>query len=294
METKVFEYLLAVEEEKNITKAAERCFISQPALSKHIRQIEQRMGFPLFEKNAEGLIPTRKGQIYLDTCRKLLMIEQDTMKKIRNYKTDHPDTRSVFIDNTLYNFFLTWVYPGLREKFPDIHFSILATDASTALGFLSTGRYDIGIFPFYNTDLSFLNKVPLNDDEYVLAFPDALRGKIVIQNEGICIDSPEEPVMFLSPPLTFYRSLQEELLEQLHYVPENTKTIGSIRETAVQIKSGNGIGFLPYSHVERYHCSYLLLDPSVIFRFNYLYARGRNLNDIDLSIISVFQERARL
>lgn len=51
MNFKEMEYILAVEQEKNLTKAARKIGISQPAMSKCLRNIETELGVSLFEKN---------------------------------------------------------------------------------------------------------------------------------------------------------------------------------------------------------------------------------------------------
>ena len=57
---------IAVCEEQNITAAARRLFISQPALSKTIAQIEKKAGARLFIRNSSGAFLTHEGRIYLE------------------------------------------------------------------------------------------------------------------------------------------------------------------------------------------------------------------------------------
>ena len=288
MDTNIFKYLLAVEEEKNITKAAEKCYISQPALTKNIRTIEKRIGFPLFEKTDAGIIPTAKGKVYLNTARRLLNIEQETMKKIQEYKEKHPETRTLFVDSSLYHFFLSSVYPVLTEEFPETVFSVLATDAQTALGMLSENRNDTGIFPFLDEPDSGFHAYPFDDSEFVFAYPQQLEGKVSIRDGQLCIDDEYVPPVLLCSVLTFNRSLQDRLMEKYRLYPEHTKTVSTLRQAADLIRRGEGIGMIPYWHAERYHCSFLSFDPPVTFRFYYLYSRSRDLDAIDHQIISIF------
>lgn len=288
MDTIIFKYLLAVEEEKNITKAAEKCFISQPALTKNIRSIEKRIGFHLFEKTEAGIIPTAKGKVCLNTARRLLSIEQETMKKIQEYKEKHPETRTLFVDSSVYHFFLSSVYPVLTEAFPETVFSVLATDAQTALGMLSENRNDTGIFPFLNEPVSDFHAYPFDDSEFVFAFPGQLEGKVSIRDGQLCIDEENLPPILKCPALTFNRKLQDQLQEQYRFHPEQTRNVSTLRQAADMIRRGEGIGMIPYWHAERYHCSFLPFDPPVTFRFYYLYSRSRNLDDIDHQIISIF------
>lgn len=61
-DTRLLRYFAAVAEEGNITRAAERLFVSQPALTKQIRQLESRLGVPLFSRSRAGMALTPAGQ----------------------------------------------------------------------------------------------------------------------------------------------------------------------------------------------------------------------------------------
>ena len=50
MNIRDFEYLVALDEQKNFIKASEKCFVSQPALSQQVKKIEDQLGFCIFER----------------------------------------------------------------------------------------------------------------------------------------------------------------------------------------------------------------------------------------------------
>ncbi|MEV0231074.1 LysR family transcriptional regulator [Nonomuraea sp. NPDC050786] len=65
-------YFVAVAEELNVTRAAERLFVSQPALSKQLRVLERQLGFRLFERVHSGVVLTRQGEVLLPVARDLI------------------------------------------------------------------------------------------------------------------------------------------------------------------------------------------------------------------------------
>ncbi|WP_406315498.1 LysR family transcriptional regulator [Streptosporangium sp. NBC_01639] len=65
-------YFVAVAEELNVTRAADRLFVSQPALSKQVRVLERQLGFALFDRVTGGVALTRQGAALLPVARELL------------------------------------------------------------------------------------------------------------------------------------------------------------------------------------------------------------------------------
>ena len=62
VDTRLLRYFAAVAEEGNLTRAAERLFVSQPALTKQIRQLESQLGTRLFTRSRAGMTLTAAGQ----------------------------------------------------------------------------------------------------------------------------------------------------------------------------------------------------------------------------------------
>ena len=64
-------YVIAVAEKGNVSKAAESLFISQPSLSRFIKDLENRLGVTLFQRINNRLILTYAGEKYVETAKKI-------------------------------------------------------------------------------------------------------------------------------------------------------------------------------------------------------------------------------
>ncbi len=72
MELRHLRYFIAVAEEENVTRAAGRLHVSQPALSRQIRDLEEEIGFPLLERSAKSVHLTEAGRVFLGEARAVM------------------------------------------------------------------------------------------------------------------------------------------------------------------------------------------------------------------------------
>ena len=73
MNTLHFKYAVEVEQTRSITQAAENLYMAQPNLSKAIRELEENLGFTVFERTSRGVVPTRRGVEFLKLARGVLL-----------------------------------------------------------------------------------------------------------------------------------------------------------------------------------------------------------------------------
>jgi DNA-binding transcriptional LysR family regulator len=83
MELRHFRYFVAVAEEENVSRAALKLHVSQPGLSRQIRDLEDEIGFQLFERSAKSVRLTGAGKVFLAEARAVLQHADDAVKKAR-------------------------------------------------------------------------------------------------------------------------------------------------------------------------------------------------------------------
>jgi DNA-binding transcriptional LysR family regulator len=83
MELRHLRYFVVVAAEENITRAAARLHVSQPPLSRQLRDLERELGVSLFARNAKGVRLTEAGQLFLGEAQSLLKRTDDAVELVR-------------------------------------------------------------------------------------------------------------------------------------------------------------------------------------------------------------------
>lgn len=72
MNTQHFQYLVEIERTRCISQAAKNLFLSQPNLSRVLHELEEDLGFAIFERTSRGVTPTDRGALFLQYARRIL------------------------------------------------------------------------------------------------------------------------------------------------------------------------------------------------------------------------------
>src|SRR5882672_9029214 len=83
MELRHLRYFIGVAEEENVSRAALKLHVSQPALSRQIRDLEDELGFLLLERSAKSVRLTEAGRAFLTEARAVLQRSEDAVKTAR-------------------------------------------------------------------------------------------------------------------------------------------------------------------------------------------------------------------
>jgi DNA-binding transcriptional LysR family regulator len=83
MELRHLRYFITVAEEENVTRAAARLHVSQPPLSRQIRDLEKELGVSLFDRSANGLRLTAAGETFLADARSVLERAEAAVERVQ-------------------------------------------------------------------------------------------------------------------------------------------------------------------------------------------------------------------
>ena len=146
LDTKVMEYLIAIVEEQSLSKAAERFFLAQPALSRHLRSVETMVGMPLFSREHNRLHPTSAGTIFVNNARNILRIENEMFAHTRSYYAGRGGRLYLSCDPMFTDILRKKVEPAFRRLHPELTLVFTEQNQEQTLEALNNSSADLGVF----------------------------------------------------------------------------------------------------------------------------------------------------
>jgi DNA-binding transcriptional LysR family regulator len=176
MELRHLRYFIAVAEELNFTRAAERLGISQPPLSLQIRQLEKELGTLLFHRRARSVELTDAGTLLLEEARVILKQVEAAENGVR--RRARGETGRLIVGSAGATYFHPVIPEIIREyrmRYPDIILAPHASNTSLLVARLRAGLVDVALIRPPVSDTGGLVIVPLIDEETVVILPNGHR-----------------------------------------------------------------------------------------------------------------------
>src|SRR6185437_6156870 len=163
--------LLAIAEEKTITKAADRLMISQPAASKQIRIFERNLGVQLLEREARQIRLTHIGQILAGYGRKTFDLDSDAERAIREIRGLSRGRLAIGASTTIGTYLLPEVFVQFRKKHPRIETTFEIGSSRAIYRRLCEGALDVAFTETPPSDQQLVARTFASDRLVAIAKP---------------------------------------------------------------------------------------------------------------------------
>ncbi len=176
-------FLVSVADELNFSRAAEKCFVTQPTLSAGLKELEDRLQVTLAERTKRSVILTPAGADIAQRARAVLLAAQDIEAFAAEQSDPEGGDLRMGAIPTIGPFLIPRALPALRQAFPNLRVYLREEITEHLLDGLRNGRLDVVLFaqPF---DADGLETLPLFDDGYhIAAKPGMFERKSVSGNE---------------------------------------------------------------------------------------------------------------
>lgn len=169
MDIRVLRYFLAVAREQSFSVAAERLYLSQPTLSRQLKELEDELGKPLLVRSSKGVTLTEEGMILRARAEEITALLDKAEQEIRQSGEKVAGMVHIGAGETYTVKLIADTAQHLHDDYPDIQYSLYSADGSDVIERLDKGLLDFGIV-FQNVDTSKYNAIelPLKDNFGVL------------------------------------------------------------------------------------------------------------------------------
>ena len=255
VEFRHLKYIVALAEAGNFTRAAEQLFLSQPSLSKQIKDIEDEIGFPIFVRTREGVRVTPSGQMMVAYAQEMLAGRAEIITMARAvHRGDIPPLRlgfSSFIDPKLLQIFRD----SYARMFPNCPVHLSGGITSSLLQRLEQGSLDGAILPMPIEGSQWVFQQISRDPLVVcMRTDDPLAREVVVSISDLALRLR----IFRDPEI--HRSAHERLIEMLIEVgiePEVSCSAATPADIQLMVRSGYGVALIDQKTV---------LDPDLTTR----------------------------
>ena len=244
MELRHLRYFVAVAEEQNITRAASRLHVSQPPLSRQIRNLEDELGIALFDRDAKAVRLTEAGRVFLAEARIILQRTEEAMERAKDVARGKRGEIHVGYAPSLTVELLPRALRYFRESSPGVHVQLHDLSTQEMLRGLRDAKLQAAL----------LVKVP----------PEALRGLDFeeLQRHQVCVAihpahllararrvgleqvAKERLVAFTLADYPEHQAWIADLFAPLNRSPQIVEEHDSITSLIAAVESGRGVAVI--------------------------------------------------
>ncbi|WP_316814690.1 LysR family transcriptional regulator [Pedobacter nyackensis] len=259
MEIRHLLYFKTVAEELHFTKAAAKLFISQPPLSRQIRELEEELGVLLFKRNNKRITLTDAGKYFKNEVDGIFQRLEESKSIVRQIHLSVSGELKIGYISSVYQSDLAEILKDMRKEFPFIKIGLFEMPTIAQVKALEQGKLDIGILraPVLSEKLviktlffdPFVVVTPLNNQEF---------------NSDVTLATYLKTTPFIFFNKEFAPHYNEKLIEickRMQFTPDITHEANNIHSILQLVEAGLGVSILPLSLKKQYaHLNVRFID----------------------------------
>ncbi|KAB7673069.1 LysR family transcriptional regulator [Bacillus sp. B1-b2] len=247
MEIRQLHYFIEVVKQKNISKASEKLHISQPALSKAIKNLEEELGMPLIIRSNKTHQLTDAGLVVYEYALKIINQVEEMSTTLHDMTNLARGSINIGLPPIIGSLYFPKVIASFHKAYPNIHINIKEYGAAKVVKSVEDGEFEIGVAVLPLLEDTF-HTFPLVQEELKLivheSHPLAQKEKVHMK------DLKEEEFIFYSEEFALFEMMRKKFT-QVGFEP-NIIFKSSQWDFMIEIVAANlGISILPESICNR-------------------------------------------
>lgn len=290
MEIKDMQAFYAIVEEGNISHAAMRLSIAQPALSRQMKKLEKSLGVQLFERGSRRIRLTDAGQLLYDRVKHILGMVDGTVREITDIGSGEAGSVRLGTITTSGAMLLPELVAEFREKYPKVTFQVWEGEGARILELLDNRMIEIAITRT-QVDADTYSSIVLEDEPLV----------IVMHKELCCCGSEPDRVRLIELkdiPLLMplrWRSIFLGHCSRMGMEPNILSVSDSIVQNILWTREGIGASLVPISARSMISSDNIivkrLVDPEISTHTVVAWLKDRSLSSTSSRFIQMFREK---
>jgi DNA-binding transcriptional LysR family regulator len=230
----------AVAETGGVTPAAERLMVSQPAVSKQVKELERALGTRLFDRHAKGVRLTNPGTILADYARRIFALAAEAEGAMSDVSSLRRGSLAVGASPTLGTYLLPKALVYFRQRFPGVRLQLEVGNAHLLRGRLLDGALDLALTEADARWPEFESRVLFEDELVAVSHPrHPLARKRQVSPEELC----REPFVVRETG-SQTRSLVERVLADAGHAVTPVLSVGSTEAVKQAVAAGLGVAMV--------------------------------------------------
>lgn len=230
-----FRILVILSEEMNMRKAAERLYVSQPALSQRLQSIEKSWGTKIFLRSQRGLTVTPAGEQVIQFAKEIVDREEEVKEKISTLDSMVHGTLRLAVASIIGQYWMPKILKEFVKRYPHVKISLDTGWSSEMLRHMYEDHVHLGIIrgrPEWKG-----KKVHLLSDKLYL-----------VDTEISTLEEVKEttkPYILFRSDSTYYQEIQDWWHRQIKTTPKRTIVVDQIETCKQMVLHGIGYAILP-------------------------------------------------
>lgn len=298
MDTRQIEYILKIAEENNITRAADKLFITQSALNQQLLKLEKELGTPLFHRSRTNWHLTEAGETYVRNAREMLRIKRDTYEMIRDLAGGKRGHLSVGFTAGRGAAMFTSAYSAFHQLYPNITIVPREGVVRDLQRLISQGDLDIGFLTLTDKDRTNDCYETIYTEEIFLAVPSIHPAANLLPPKGDSYATLDirtlqhEPFVVMDKRSTM-RTLIDRIFSDADIEPQILFETGNNHTLLSMLQANLCCGILAYYYVKNIPrgitCFHLPGRPT--WQFVASYKKGRYLSNAARGFIDLMKSQ---
>lgn len=289
MEIRQLEYFLTICEAGSFTRAAERLYVSQPAVTNAIRGLEEELGIQLFDRSQKLATLTAEGRIFAGHVEKIMHGITRTVEEIHSLRNLTSGVLNVGLTPLGGQRAVVELLRKYRQSYPDIQIILHEDDSLNLQQALIEEKLDLAVFASVQEKNS-LSYVNLNEEELVVC---CSRHHPLHRRNSASLAELSGEQLILMPASCLYRQKLVDAFGEQGSLPQIVFESHNIATICALVAADCGISVLPESLVEeQYSLAAIPIEPSLKIATDVVWKTNHHLSHAAEAFLQILQEGA--